>query len=172
MAYEAPSRMNRNGLISDPTLPDPDNLPEPLGWCLLVRPYPVGRAKHSSIELPDEVIDGMSYVTNIARVVSVGPCCWSRPEHRDSDGNQFQWVKPGDFISYPRNVGSRRTFKGVTYILLVDDEVVERLPDPLAFDDGYFKINIPKEDLEKYNTIYNENQQPRPVKKVLEFKGD
>jgi co-chaperonin GroES (HSP10) len=155
MTYQASSTLSKNEWISDPKIEDPENLPEPLGWLILVRPYPLEPATQSGVVIADESINYMNYVTNIGRVVAMGPCAYNRHQHLDKEGNQFDWVKVGDFITYPRNVGSRRKFKGVSFALLNDDEVSERLPDPLVFDKETFKLNIPQEHLEKYNTIYN-----------------
>ena len=158
-AYQTAGTLDMNSWISDPTIPDPDNIPVPLGWCVLIRPYPVeyNKSKSSLILLGSE-IEYMNYVTNIGRVVSVGPCCWNRAEHRMKDGSQQDWVKVGDFVSFPKNVGQRRKFKGVSYVLLVDDEIVERLPDPQVFDDASYRVNIPEDHLVKYNTYRNVNQ--------------
>lgn len=156
-SYQTPSKLDMNSWITDPSIPDPDNIPEPLGWCLLVRPYPVTQNKQkSTIIMPGTELDFLNYVTNIGRVVAVGPCCWNRAEHRMKDGSQQDWVKVGDFVSFPKNVGQRRKFKGVSYVLLVDDEIVERLPDPQVFDDGFYKVEIPVEHLTKYNTFRNQ----------------
>lgn len=154
--YASHTKLQKNEWITDPLVDDPENLPEPLGWTLLVRPYPVKQdEKKTTLILAPDNVDYMSHLTNIARVVSVGPTCWNRPEHRDKEGNQFDWLKEGDFITYPRNVGARRKFKGVSYVLLVDDEVTERLPDPQVFDDDLYKLDVPEEHLTKYNTVYN-----------------
>lgn len=153
-SYQSSSKLSSNSWITDPTVPDPENLPEPLGWCILVRPYPVAQTSKSSIILSSGEMDFLNHVTNIGRVVAVGPCAWNRAEHVMKDGTQRDWVKVGDFVSFPKHVGSKRKFKGVSYVLMVDDEIVERLPDPQVFDDGYYHINIPQEHLEKYNTIY------------------
>lgn len=157
-SYQTPGKLDVNSWITDPTVADPENIPTPLGWCILVRPYPVeyNKAKSSLILLGSE-IDYMNYVTNIGRVVSVGPCAWNRAEHRMKDGTQKDWVQVGDFVSFPKNVGARRKFKGVSYVLLADDEIVERLLDPQVFDDGSYKVNLPMEDMQKYNTIHNPN---------------
>ena len=153
-SYQATTKLDKNSWITDPKVADPDNLPQPLGWTLLVRPYPVKQNEEKSkIIMPEGEMDYLNYVSNIGRVVAVGPCCWTRPEHK-INGEQKDWVKVGDFVSYPKNVGAKRKFKGVGYILLVDDEIVERLPDPQVFDNSFYKINIPQEDLEKYNTVY------------------
>ena len=152
--YMAPTKIDKNGWITPPEVDDPDNLPKPLGWTLLVRPYPIVQSRQSSIIMPESDIDYMNYVTNIGRVVAVGPCCWTRPEHRDQDGNQFAWAQVGDFVSYPKNTGARRKFKGVSYVLLVDDEIVEKLEDPQVLENDFYTIDIPEEHLKKYNTIY------------------
>lgn len=152
--YTPQLKLDKNSWITDPRIPDPENLPQPLGWTLIVRPYPVKmNESKTSLILPsnNETIDYMNYLTNIGRVVSIGPCCWSRADHRDKEGNQFDWVKVGDFITYPKNSGSRRKFKDVSFVMLVDDEINEKLTDPQIFDNSLFKIDIPDEDYEKYN---------------------
>ncbi len=157
--YQAPTKLDKNSWITPPTVEDPENLPIPLGWTLLVRPYPIiNNKKVSSLIMPDETIDYMNYITNIGRVVAVGPSCWSRPEHRAIDGSQEPWAKVGDFVSYPKNVGARRKFKGVSYVLLVDDEILERLPDPQVFDEGFHCLDIPEDHMTKYNTFKKETK--------------
>jgi hypothetical protein len=158
--YQSRTKLDQNTWITPPEVPDPDNLPQPLGWTLQVRPYSIGaNEKKTSLILTTERqgLDYMNHVINIGRVVAIGPCCWTRSEHRMKDGTQTDWVQVGDFVSFPKNTGSRVKFKGVSYITLVDDEVVQLLRDPQVFDDeeGYFKLNIPQADLEKYNTIHN-----------------
>ena len=158
-AYQSSRKLDQTSWITDPNIPDPENLPKPLGWCLLVRPYPVELKSKSQLIIPDSEIDFLNHVTNIGRVVSIGPCCWTRREHQNKDGEQFDWVKVGDFVSYPKNVGSRRKYKDVSYVLLVDDEINEVLPDPQVFNDsdtfGY-RVNIPEDHLKKYNTVYKD----------------
>ncbi len=157
--YTAPSNLDKNGWITPPTVPDPENLPEPVGWTLWVRPYPVIQdTKNTSILMPEQDINFMSYVCNVGRVVSIGPCCWTRPEHRNKEGKQFDWAAIGDFIGYPKNAGSRRKYKGVSYVVLVDDELNDILRDPQIFDDDLYTLDIPQEHLEKYNTIYNKKE--------------
>lgn len=156
-AYESKFKMDQNGWITDPTVPDPDNLPEPLGYHILVRPYPVGESEDRRIIMPDSEKDFLNYVTNIGRVVSIGPCCWNKAEHVKRNDLDNDWVKVGDFVTFPKNVGARRKFKGVSYVLLADDELVERLPDPQVFDGAYYKINIPEDHFVKYNTYKSKN---------------
>lgn len=151
-SYQVSGSLQNNDFITDPEVPCPENLPEPLGWNLLVRPYPIETQTKGGIILSSDEVNYMNTVTNIGRVIKIGPCCWNKPEHGEP------WVEEGDFVSYPKHVGSYRKFKGVSYVLLGDDEIVEKLPDPLVFDNdaqsSYLRINIPKEHLEKYNTIY------------------
>lgn len=150
------SSLTQNEWITDPLTEDPQNLPEPLGWTLLIRPYPVkSDEKKSTIILPGDEIDRLNYVTCVGRVIAVGPCCWTRSEHRDKDGERFDWVEVGDFVAYPRHVGAKHKFKGVSYMVLVDDEITQKLPDPQVFDDDYYTLDIPEEHLTKYNSIHS-----------------
>jgi co-chaperonin GroES (HSP10) len=158
--YQATRKMDQNAWITSPDIPDPPNLPIPLGWHVLIRPYPVDYTSKSKLILPESDVDHMNFVTNVGRVVAVGPCAWNRKEHFNKEGEQFDWVKVGDFVSYPKNTGARRKFKDVSFVLLNDDEVNERLPDPQVFEDpehGYHLV-IPEADLKKYNTIYKETK--------------
>ena len=151
--YAATSRLQNSDYVTDPRVPDPENLPEPLGWNLLVRPYPISEKTKSGLFLTSEDRDYLTMITNIGRVVSVGPCCWNKEEHGGP------WAQVGDFITYPKHTGAYRKFKGVSFVILGDDQIVERLPDPLVFGEGsqsYMNIDIPEEDLKKYNTIYKE----------------
>jgi co-chaperonin GroES (HSP10) len=156
LGYQKPTNLHDNDYITDPNIKDPDNLPQPLGWNILVRPYPIEQVTKGGIILSVNDAEYTRNATNIARVVSVGPCCWNRSQHRDKDGNQFDWAQVGDFIAYPRHVGKMRNFKGVTYVVLADDEIIERLIDPLVFtEDDHYSLQIPCDHLETYNTIYN-----------------
>lgn len=151
-------RLNDNNYITEADIPDPTNIPIPLGWTLKVRPYKVEEQTRGGIILATDDINSMNTTVNVGRVISIGPCCWNRPHHFNKDGERFDWVKIGDFISYPRHVGTQRKFKGVSIITLADDQIDEKLPDPLIFgEENAFTIDIPKDHLEKYNTIYNPN---------------
>lgn len=157
-SYQSKNKLDQNDWITDPRVEDPINLPEPLGYQILVRPYPiVANAEKSSILRLDDEINFLNHITNIARIVAIGPCCWNKAEHHKQDGTQ-EWVKVGDFVSFPKNMGGRRKYKGVSYVLLNDDELSERLPDPQVFDDAYYKIDLPDEHLTKYNSYKKDTQ--------------
>ena len=154
-AYQASTKLSKNDWITDPRVDDPENLPIPVGWCVLIRPYPVKYKSKSSLFMPDSEVDFMNYTTNIGRVVSIGDCAFTKPDHKDKDGNYRPWYKVGDFVSFPKNVGARRKYKDVSFVLLVDDDISEVLPDPQVFNDsesGYV-LDIPEEHYLKYNII-------------------
>lgn len=156
--YMTGSKVDTNKGITPASVPDPENLPIPCGWTILVRPYGVTIDENKTgLILPDEQADYMSYLSNVGRVVAVGPCAWTRPEHRNKQNEQFDWVQVGDFVSYAKMAGAKRKFKDVSFVLLVDDEVLEKLPDPLVLDDDLYKIDIPEDHLTKYNSIHNPN---------------
>lgn len=157
--YQKSSGLDNNDFITDPNVPDPDNLPEPLGWNIYVRPYPINEQTKGGIILPDDEINFMNQQVNIGRVVKIGPCCWNRSQHTNSEtGERFNWVNEGDFVSYPKHKGAYRKFKNVSFLILNDDEIVERLPDPLVFEYSHFEVNIPEDHLKYYNTVYQEQE--------------
>ena len=157
MAYTAGGRIDSADWVTDPSVPDPENLPVPLGWTLLIRPYPIQEKTKGGIILTSDDRNLVANLTNIGRVVSIGKCCWNRAMHTDREGKQSNWVEVGDFVSYPKHTGSKRKFKDVSYIILNYDEITDFLPDPQVYNDSGMKLNIPQEHLEKYNTIYNKN---------------
>ena len=153
-AYESKTKLTSNSWITDPNVPDPEHLPVPLGWHILIRPYPVAESERltaSGLIVGGGEIDFLNYLTNIGRVVAIGPACWNRAEHK-VNGERHEWVKVGDFVSFPKNVGAKRKFKNVSFVILQDDEIVERLPDPRVFNDSFYQINVPEEHMLKYNT--------------------
>jgi len=156
-SYHSAGKLSQNSFLTDPLVPDPENLPVPLGWSLLVRPYPVKETTKGGIIMSSSDIDYTNNTTNIGRVVAIGPCCWSQPQHRNIHGEKFNWVEVGDFVSYPKHTGGKRKFKGVSFIILNDDEITDFLPDPLVFNEVGNQMNIPEDDLKKYNTVYNPN---------------
>lgn len=161
MTYQAGGRLDNADWVTNPTVPDPENLPVPLGWTVLIRPYPITEKTRGGIILSSDDRNSLSNTTNIGRVVSIGRCCWNRSHHKDASGNQFQWVQVGDFVAFPKHSGAKRKFKGVSYIVLNDDEITDFLPDPQVYDEQSYQLDIPKEHLEMYNTIYNKNYTPR-----------
>lgn len=158
IGYQKPSNLHDNDYITDPREPDPENLPIPLGWNILVRPYPVEQKTKGGIILTANDAEYTRNSTNIARVVAIGPCAWNRAQHKNGNGDCFKWFEVGDFIAYPRFKGAMRNYKGVTFCILNDDDPIEVLHDPIVFSEGdSYKLDIPEEDLIRYNTIYNPN---------------
>ena len=153
--YSAPSRILNNEWITSPSIKDPENIPQPLGWHVLIRPYPVKSKSKGGIIMTSET-DTMNYLLNIGRVVAVGPCAWNRPEHKNREGESFLWANVGDFVTYPKHAGHKRKYKDVSFIIMNDENLNEILRDPVVFsDENFVSIDIPQEDLEQYNTIYN-----------------
>lgn len=161
MTYQQGGRIDSTQWVTDPNIPDPENIPIPLGWHVLVRPYPVAEKTAGGIILTTDDRDYTSNLTNVGRVVSIGKCAWNSPQHRDSNGQRFNWVEVGDFVSYPKNTGGKRKFKGVSFIVLNDDEITDFLPDPQVFDAASTRLDIPEDHLIKYNTVKNPNYTPR-----------
>ena len=150
MAYQAESRLEDGSWVTSLTVPDPINIPDPLGWNILVRPIPIKQdikptnTSGATLYIPQSATDQLVNTLNIGVVTKIGPCCWSRPQHKNKDGSQFDWVKVGDIVSYPKNTGLRRKFKGVSFVLLQDDDVIEKFSDIDIFD-KFFELDIPED---------------------------
>ncbi len=154
-AYTSSSKLSDNSWITDPRIPDPENLPKPCGWTLLIRPYPIVPTNKSSIIQSADHINFLNHTSQIGRVVDIGTACWSDPTKYGSK----PWAKVGDFVSIPKHVGARRKYKGVSFVLIVDDEINEVLPDPQVFNvDGYYAVDIPEDHMTKFNTYHKESK--------------
>jgi co-chaperonin GroES (HSP10) len=117
--------------ITDNNVKDPEVLPDIASYYLLVRPVKV-EAKAGSVLLPDSFKDDVQYLTNVGRVVKVGPTAW-----RDNDGSQNPYgkfgnhfAKEGDYVIWGKHRGTKLKYQAVSYVLLADDEIVMKVDDP------------------------------------------
>lgn len=110
----------REEWMSEDTLPDPDPLPEVKGWNIIVRPVPVRGKTKGSIILPTKVQDDMRYLSNVSRVLKLGPLCYN-------DERKFgpePWCKEGDLIVTPKFSGAKFTYKGIKLNLISETDVL------------------------------------------------
>ncbi|NBT32725.1 MAG: hypothetical protein EBT13_12730, partial [Rhodobacteraceae bacterium] len=63
---------------TDPTIPDPADLPTVRGWRILVRPIPNAPKTKGGIIIPDATIETMDLIRSVGQVKSVGPMAYSR----------------------------------------------------------------------------------------------
>lgn len=109
--------------VADPELKD---VPDPLGWRVIVRPLPP-RTKIGSILLADTTREEESIVQCLGRVIKIGPLAWTR-----SDMGEEPWAAVGDTVIYGKYAGRRFSVNGVKMLLLNDDDLIAKVHNPQA----------------------------------------
>ena len=101
-------------------------LPDPVGYRMLVRPYSGEKKTEGGILLTDETSEKIQMTTVCALVVKMGDLCYK-------DKKKFPngpWCKEGQFIMYDRYVGNRFQTKYGEHRILNDDEIIGTIKDP------------------------------------------
>ena len=112
---------------------DPDNikemvsqLPEPVGYRLLVLPFTPKEKTKGGIIIAQESLDKARIATNCGYVVKMGPMAYGDKEKFPTGA----WCKTGDWVIFARYAGSRLPIEGGEVRLLNDDEVLGTIKDP------------------------------------------
>jgi len=101
-------------------------LPEPVGYRLLVLPFTPKEKTKGGIIIAQEALDKARIATNCGYVLKMGPLAYTDKE-RFSSG---PWCKKGDWVIFARYAGSRLPIEGGEVRLLNDDEVLGTIKDP------------------------------------------
>ena len=128
--------ISNDAWISPKDLNDPDPLPVPLGWRIIVRPIAVKEVTKGGILLPDAFKDDVQSLTTVGRVLAIGPLCF---EGTDMGG--IRWYDVGAYITFPKYAGVKFLYKGIRLLVLNDDEAIMRIDDPAALDPLYHLSN-------------------------------
>src|SRR5690606_16978170 len=107
---------------------DPKPLPYVCGYNILVKPLKV-KSKVGNILLPEQTRDDAQQLTNVARVLKVGP-----EAYKDSNRFSEPWCKEGDYVVFQKFRGVKIAYKGVPLTLIADDEVLMVVPDPASIN--------------------------------------
>ena len=106
-----------------------DQIPEPTGWRLLVKPYLVETKTAGGLILVEESKQYADAATYIGQVVRMGPDCYH--------GERFAepWCQVGDWVLFARHVGQAIEVKQADgrvtpYRMINDDDVRARVEDP------------------------------------------
>lgn len=117
--------------VKDDPSTDPDELPEPTGWRILVRPLQVQDKTEAGIILTSDTQSDAEWNITVGRILAVGPLAWQR-----ADMGEEAWAEVGDYVLYAKYSGHKITYQGTALILLNDDGVLMRIPSPeLLFQD-------------------------------------
>lgn len=99
------------------------------GWNLLVQPITVEEKTKGGIFLPDKYKDDASYLSNICRVLMVGPTAYTQEKFQGET-----WCKEGDFVLVPKLVGQKLKLRGVPVTIVACDRVIAKVDDPKTID--------------------------------------
>ena len=103
-----------------------DQLPEPVGYRILVLPFTPKEKTKGGIIIAQESLDKARIATNCGYVVKMGPMAYGDKEKFPTG----PWCKQGDWVIFARYAGSRLPIEGGEVRLLNDDEVLGTIKDP------------------------------------------
>ena len=105
-----------------------NQLPEPVGYRLLVLPFTPKEKTKGGIIIAQESLEKLRIATNCGYVLKVGPLAYYDKEKFPTGA----WCKKGDWVIFARYAGSRLPIEGGEVRLLNDDEVLGTIGDPEA----------------------------------------
>ena len=103
-----------------------DQLPEPVGYRILVLPFTPKEKTKGGIIFSQESLDKSRIATNCGYVIKVGPLAYKDKEKFPEGA----WCKEKDWVLFARYAGSRIPIEGGEVRLLNDDEVLGTIKDP------------------------------------------
>ena len=119
---------------------DPDILPQPVGWRLLIEPINVEEmaTTESGIILADNTQKSMRHLRYVGKVLAMGHLCYRHAKYKLSTEERPQpWCKVGDWVVYNSNAGqeirvrkSPKSNDAVILRVLNDDGVLAVTPNP------------------------------------------
>lgn len=117
-------------LAENKTISD-ENMPNPAGWRILVKPIDVEELSKGGIVMPASVIEAQEHLRNVAQVVAMGPLCYKHAKFGDTG----PWCKVGDWVIVGEYAGQslqvRNTDGGMTTLkFLSDDEIRGTIDNP------------------------------------------
>ena len=112
---------------------DPDNikemvsqLPEPVGYRLLVLPFTPKEKTKGGLIFSQESLDKARIATNCGYVLKIGPDAYKDKEKFPAGA----WCKEKDWVIFARYAGSRLPIEGGEVRILNDDEVLGTIKNP------------------------------------------
>lgn len=107
---------------------DPETLPAPQLWRMLIVPVQPKAVSKGGIVLPDQVTNNTDMLVFLGKVAACGPLVGKK----EGWENAYD-VKAGDWVVFGRYAGQRFERAGVKYILINDDEVLAKVNGPEGF---------------------------------------
>ena len=111
--------INNEAWATEDDVLTPSNVPQPVGYRILIRPKgPVSKTK-GGIYLPDKNQDTQAYLNSVGQVIAMGPECYS--------DRKAPWCKVGDWVLFGRYAGARISVQNVKMVIVNDDEIIASL---------------------------------------------
>ena len=110
-----------------------DQLPDPVGYRILLKMWKMSETTKGGIMLPDSVKSDIAYLTTVGKVLSLGDLAY-KDEDKFPNGN---WCNVGDYVCYAKHAGQKLFYKNVRLLLLYDDQIMMRVGDPKDLDTTY-----------------------------------
>ena len=98
-------------------------IPDVVGWRILVHPLEVIQRTAGGVILSDETKQKEQLVVSVGRVLQVGPLAYKRDDMGDP------WCKEGDLVGYGKYAGKKMMYKSIPLVVLNDDEVIMVFPE-------------------------------------------
>ena len=102
-----------------------DELPNPVGYRILVLPFTPKEKTKGGILFSQEQLDKARIATTCGYVIKMGDLAY-----KDKDKYNEPWCKKGDWVIFARYAGSRLPIEGGEVRILNDDEVIGTIKDP------------------------------------------
>ncbi len=102
-----------------------DQLPEPVGYRILVLPFTPKEKTKGGILFSQEQLDKARIATTCGYVLKMGDLAYA-----DKDKFNKPWCKVGDWVMFARYAGARLPIEGGEVRILNDDEVLGTIGDP------------------------------------------
>ena len=100
-------------------------LPEPVGYRLLVLPFTPKEKTKGGILFSQEQLDKARIATTCGYVLKMGDLAY-----QDKEKFNKPWCKIGDWVMFARYAGARLPIEGGEVRILNDDEVLGTIGDP------------------------------------------
>lgn len=114
---------------------DPEDIPEPLLWRVLIEPVRVKNQTRGGILLPEMVQEAERYLTYTGRVLAMGPLCYKHGRFSADGKPPVACCEVGDIVVYGQHVGQpvvvyAKDGTQVWLKIVNDDEIRARIKNP------------------------------------------
>ena len=111
--------INNEAWATEDDVLTPANVPQPVGYRILIRPkVPISKTT-GGIYLPEKNQDTQAYLNSVGQVIAMGPECYS--------DIKTPWCKVGDWVLFGRYAGARISVQNVKMVIVNDDEIIASL---------------------------------------------